>query len=161
MASWTGLLSRPQTPQEQGPHPVLGPSAMPVSAGLSSPTSPSPRKMENRHRSFLFLRFMYFRDNMSGRGRGRRRISSGLLTERRAQCGACSHKPGITTWAETKIQMLNRLRHPGSPISIYSSQFWHGWELREMKLWAPRQFLCPTRALVSPMAHGAWFLCPC
>ena len=48
-------------------------------------------------------------------GGQRETISSRHHAESRAWCGAWSHHPEITTWAETKGQMLNWLCHPGAP----------------------------------------------
>ena len=46
---------------------------------------------------------------------GRERISSRLLTECGAHCGAWSQDPEIMTWGEIKSQTLKWLSHPGAP----------------------------------------------
>ena len=92
---------------------------------------------------YLFIYFRYF-TYLRDRGReskcvgeaDRERISSRLPTECRAQHGARSHDPEITTWAKTKSQTLNQLRYPGGPEMVISyvfqpwftsamTSFWH------------------------------------
>ena len=70
---------------------------------------------------FIYLEVLFFKKNYlfilgeKGRRRGRERIPSRLPTEHRAQCRAQPHVPGIMTWVETKLRMLNWLSHPGAP----------------------------------------------
>ena len=74
-----------------------------------------------RHFNFMFLKFIFERDRDSMRGGGAERegkresqAGSTLLAESPVQ-GSNSQNREITSWAETKSQMLNRLSHPGAP----------------------------------------------
>ena len=52
--------------------------------------------------------------------KGRERLSSRLCAECGAWRGALAYDSDITTWAETKSQMLNQLSHPDTPtMTIY------------------------------------------
>ena len=72
----------------------------------------------------LFLKNIYLfirerereRAQVGGAGAEGEGISSRCCAERRAWCGARSHDPKITTWAETKSQTLSLPCHPGAPI---------------------------------------------
>lgn len=82
----------------------------------------------------LFLRFVYFeRERKKGeRGRGREWEREGgsegqkewerenpqadFMLSVEPNVGAQSHDPNTMTWAETKRQMLNGLRHTGAPF---------------------------------------------
>lgn len=50
-----------------------------------------------------------------GRGRGRENPQADSLQSWEPALGAQSHEPGIMTRTRVKSQMLDRVRHPGTP----------------------------------------------
>ena len=68
---------------------------------------------------YLFFKdlFIHFRERtQTSEGEG---TSGGLQTGHRAQCGARSHDPKLTTPAEIQSQRPNQLCHPGAPIFYF------------------------------------------
>ena len=77
---------------------------------------------------FLIEFFFFFWErkweSVSGGQRERQRISSRFHAQCGVQLGARSHDCEIMTWAEIKRQLLNWLRHPGSPsLNFYKWLF--------------------------------------
>ncbi|XP_048957290.1 uncharacterized protein LOC125753653 isoform X1 [Canis lupus dingo] len=64
--------------------------------------------------------------------------------ELRARCGARSHDPEITAYAETKSRTLSRLSHPGAPCfsSITKGQFYQRFKVTVSHIKVKRDHMC-------------------